>query len=77
MVNPRHQTRQGQSVAKPGTPSVEYHSRECKHDIKESEGNMFNPIFKDNVQGGNIKDVAHLRNQYYLVSEIYSSNWKE
>ena len=30
---------------------LEYHSRECKHDTKESEGNMFNPIFKENVQG--------------------------
>ena len=30
---------------------VEYPSRKCKHDIKESEGNMFNPIFKENVQG--------------------------
>ena len=29
---------------------VEYPSRECKHDIKESKGNMFNPIFKENVQ---------------------------
>ena len=25
--------------------------RECKHDIKASKGNMFNPIFKENVQG--------------------------
>ena len=32
-------------------PPVEYPSRECKHDIKESKGNMFNPIFKENVQG--------------------------
>ena len=30
---------------------VEYPSRECKHAIKESKGNMFNPIFKENVQG--------------------------
>ena len=30
---------------------VEYPSRECKHDIKESKRNMFNPIFKKNVQG--------------------------
>ena len=30
---------------------VEYPSTECKHDIKESERNMFNPIFKENVQG--------------------------
>ena len=30
---------------------VEYPSRECKHDIKESKGNMFNPIFKEKVQG--------------------------
>ena len=26
-------------------------SRECKHDIKESKGNMSNPISKENVQG--------------------------
>ena len=31
-------------------PPVEYPSRECKYDIKESKGNMFNPIFKENVQ---------------------------
>ena len=30
---------------------VEYSSTEYKHDIKESEGNMFNPIFEDNVLG--------------------------
>ena len=30
---------------------VEYTSRESRHDIKESEGNMFNPIFKGNAQG--------------------------
>ena len=30
---------------------VEYISRESKHDTKESEGNMFNPIFKENVLG--------------------------
>ena len=30
---------------------VEYPSRKSKHDIKESEDNMFNLIFKGNVQG--------------------------
>ena len=30
---------------------VEYLSREYQHDIKESECNMLNPIFKENVQG--------------------------
>ena len=29
---------------------VENPSRECKHDIKEFEGNMFNPRFKENFQ---------------------------
>ena len=29
---------------------VEYPDRESKHDINESGGNMFNPIFKGNVQ---------------------------
>ena len=29
---------------------VEHPSRESKHDIKESQSNMFNPIFKGNVQ---------------------------
>ena len=51
VVNPRHQTPQGQSVAKDWTSPVEYPSRECKHDTKESKGNVFNPIFKENVQG--------------------------
>ena len=27
--------------------TVDYPSRESKHDINESEGNMFNPVFKD------------------------------
>ena len=31
--------------------SLELPCRECKHDIKESKGNMVNPIFKENVQG--------------------------
>ena len=30
---------------------VEYPSRESKHDTKESKGTIFNPIFKENVQG--------------------------
>ena len=30
---------------------VDYPCRVCKHDIKESKGNVFNPIFKDNDQG--------------------------
>ena len=51
VVNPRNQTPQRQSVAKPGTPPVEYPGRECKHDIKEFDTNMFNPLFKENVQG--------------------------
>ena len=35
----------------PWNSPVEYPSRECKHDIKKSKGNMLNPIFKENVQG--------------------------
>ena len=30
---------------------VEYPSRQCKHDIKEFEGDMFNPMFKEIVHG--------------------------
>ena len=50
-------------------PFVEYPSMECKHDIKESKGNMFNPRFKENVQGGNIQEDVHLQNQNYFVTE--------
>ena len=39
---------------------VEDPSREYKPGITESEGNMFNPIFKENVQ---------LQNQNSMVSE--------
>ena len=55
MVNPRHQAAQGQSVAKFEHPCtlVEYPSRYYKHGIKESEGNIFNSIFKGNFQGRN------------------------
>ena len=42
-----HKDNQWQSLE----PPVKYPSRECKHDIKQSKGKMFNPIFKDNVQG--------------------------
>ena len=31
--------------------TLENPSRECKHDINESEVNMFNPIFKENSEG--------------------------
>ena len=51
VVNQRQQTPQGQSIAKAGTPPVEYRSWECKRDKRESEGNMLNPIFNENVQG--------------------------
>ena len=30
---------------------VEYPSRECKHNVKKFDGNMVNPIFKEDVQG--------------------------
>ena len=50
VVNPRHRTPPGQSVAKPETPLLEYPSRECKLDMKESEGNMFSPLYKEYVQ---------------------------
>ena len=50
MVNPRHQTPKDNRL-QILEPPVEYPSRECKHDLEESKGNMFNPIFKENVQG--------------------------
>ena len=43
-----HKDRNLQSLELP----LEHSSIESKHDIKESEGNMFNPIFKANVQPG-------------------------
>ena len=48
---------------------VEYPNRECKHDIRESEGNMFNPMFMENSRGGHTQGVAYLQNQNYLVTE--------
>ena len=77
VVNPRHQTPQGRSVAKPGTPlPVEYPSRECKYDIKESNGNMFNQYSRRMSRGGNIQGVAHLQNQNYLVTESLDLKFK-
>ena len=42
----RHKDNQLQSLDSP----VEYPSRECKYNIKESKGDMFNSIVKENVQ---------------------------
>ena len=50
MVGPLHQTPKGQSVTQPGSPPKIILVK-SKHDIKVSEGNMLNPIFKGNVQG--------------------------
>ena len=51
---------------------VEYPSKKSKHDIKESEGNMFNPIFKGNVQGwkhpGRCALAEHL--DYFIVKSL-------
>ena len=46
------------------SPSVKYPNREYKHDIKESEGNIFSLLLKGDVQGD-----AHLQNQNYFVSK--------
>ena len=43
--------RKDDQLIKAWNSTVEYISRNFKHDIKESEGDMFNPIFKENVQG--------------------------
>ena len=37
---------------------VEYSSRDSKHEINESEGNMVNPIFTDNIKRQNIHRCA-------------------
>ena len=43
--------------------SCTIHSINSNHDIKESNGNMFNSIFKGYVLGGNIQEDEHLHNQ--------------
>ena len=48
----QHKDSQLQSLEHPCTP-VEYPSRDYNHGIKESEGNMFNSIFKGKGQGRN------------------------
>ena len=46
-----HGTKRRKTIScKAWNSPVEYPSKECKHDIKEFNGNMFNPIFKENVQ---------------------------
>ena len=51
-------------------PPVEYPSRESKHNIKESEINMSNPIFKANVHEQN-----HPGTCVVAVPEL-ASHWK-
>ena len=51
VVNPRHQTPQGQSVAKPETPLQNIQGWVARRYIKGSDGVMLNPIFWKKVQG--------------------------
>ena len=44
-------------------------NEESKYDIKESGGNMFNPIFKENAQGRNIQGGIYLQNPNCPVPE--------
>ena len=69
LINPRYQHAARIIICKAWKFPVEYPNRECEHDIKESKGNMLNPIFKENVRIGNIQGVAHMQNQNYLVTE--------
>ena len=70
-----HGTKVARTIScKAWSSPVEYPSRECKHGIKESKGNMFNPIFKKNVQGRKHPGgVVHLQNQSCLCKEIFSA----
>ena len=47
-----------------------YPSREYKHDIKHSQGNTFNPIFKVNVQWRKHPARNAFAKQNYLVTDI-------
>ena len=47
---------------------VQYPTREWKHDINESEENMFNPTFKKDVQEQKHPGDARSQNQNYLVT---------
>ena len=50
---------------------VEYHNTESKHGIKESEGNMFNPIFKGNVQG-----LKHPERCAFVEPELFTGSYR-
>ena len=74
----RHKDNQFQNV----NPPVEYPSRESKHAIKESEGNTFSPIFKENIQGqkhprGCIVAEAELPGPGHRQPKMSSSKWME
>ena len=65
-----HGTKHRETIScKAWKPPVEYPSRECKHDIKESEGNLFNQYSKGMSRGRNIQGVIHLQNKNYLITE--------
>ena len=61
---------------------VEYPSRDGRHDIEESEGNKFNPIFKDDVQGqkhpGSCAlaepEVLIYRKAKHVVQKVYNGH---
>ena len=77
VVNPRHQTLQGASVAKPGTPLQNIPVELARCDIKGSDGTMLNPIFWKKVQGhkhpGRWRIVEH---QIPSIKVLFKTNAK-
>ena len=64
-------TKRRKNSCKAWNSPVAYPRRVCKHDIKESEDNLFSPTFE--VQGRNIHGVAHFAEQILLSSESVKS----
>ena len=77
VFNPRHQTPQGKSVAKPETPLQNIQVGVAWCDIKGSDGTMLNPIFWKKVQGQNIRESERLQNAKYLVSKCCSKQLRK
>ena len=69
VVNPRHQTPQWQSGAKPGTLLLNILIKKPKNDKTSPEVTCSNQYSKRMSWGGNIQGGTHLQNQKYLVTE--------
>ena len=70
VVRPRHEAPQGQSVARPRILLLIILVKNKKNDVKETNGNMYNPMFWKKLQGSNQLESKQLQKENLQFQKV-------